>query len=85
MDTYTETTVREHIRAACTAEGMHKVGVRLDVSQSVLSLILSGKRGISSAVAEKFGFEKKTVFVRSADEGAPANAPPYVAPAPASH
>lgn len=62
MEIRSEEEIREIIRERCTAQGQRAVADDLGLSQSVVSLILSGDRGISPAVAEKFGFTKQTIF-----------------------
>ena len=62
MNAYTEKQVREYIRAKCVGKTQREVAEEYDVSQSVISLILTGERGISEEVAEKFGFTRRVIF-----------------------
>ena len=72
MESRSEEEIRALIRERCEANGQRAVADELGLSQSVVSLILSGDRGISPAVAEKFGFAKRTIFtpVDGAPDGA---------------
>jgi len=72
MEIRSEEEIRSIIRERCAAQGQSAVAEELGLSQSVVSLILSGERGISPAVAEKFGFTKMTIFTpaESGAEGA---------------
>lgn len=72
MEIRSEEEIRALIRERCEVQGQRAVADELGLSQSVVSLILSGDRGISPAVAEKFGFEKRTIFTPA--EGAAAGA-----------
>lgn len=62
MYDYTPEQMREHIVASIKASPQAKVAKELGMSQSALSLIVTGKRGISEEVAAKFGFRRRTVF-----------------------
>ena len=72
MEIQSEEQIRTIIREKCAAQGQRAIADELGLSQSVVSLILSGERGISPAVAEKFGFVKRTIFTPadSAADGA---------------
>ena len=62
MNAYTEEQVREYIRTKCVGKTQREVADEYAVSQSVISLILTGERGISEEVAEKFGFTRRIIF-----------------------
>lgn len=58
---FTQDDVRAVIRKEADETSMTKIALRIGVSVSLLSYILSGERGVSDAVAEAFGFEREIV------------------------
>lgn len=88
MDILTEEQVRDILRARCEVDRQSSVADDLGISPSVVSLILSGERGVSAEVGRSLGYEKRVVFVpaeRAAEglrfTGASSTSPDVAAPA----
>lgn len=78
MNSYSSEHVREHIVEAVKVSSQAEVAEELGITQSALSLIVAGKRGISEEIAAKFGFRRHTVFSSDLEQ-------PYIAPEEQQH
>jgi transcriptional regulator with XRE-family HTH domain len=63
MTLLTENGVRRDIRIRCLTKGSQReVAKLLGISEQYLANVLNGRRGISTALAEKLGYERVTAF-----------------------
>lgn len=62
MEVYTEDQMRAKLREQCSGDRQRFVADELGMSQSSISLVLAGKRGVSDAVAMKMGFKRSVVY-----------------------
>lgn len=79
----TQEELRERLREMCEPDKQGQVAEQLGLSQSLISLILAGKRSVSSGVAERMGYTKMTLYAPltgAANRGGADMAPPIATP-----
>ena len=61
------TVIEKLIQFVDSKESHTKAAKALDISDAYLSRLLSGERPITDAIARKFGYIKRIVFVKDGD------------------
>ena len=69
MEAYTEDQLRAKLREQCVGDRQRIVARDLNMSQSSMSLVLAGKRGISDALASRMGYRRSVIYTPVRETG----------------